>query len=581
MHLILIVVMLCTQSMLIAVTPSAHADGGFETTPMITSIAGSVQEGNTITILGSGFSNHPDYDVMGTEYLCAWYDRFDSYSAVTEGDAPMAANYNFASGGSGAGRVQISTTQARGIKSLYATGYDPMTGEGGGAKIRPGPEPVNGQSQLIVFDDNGVYYWSMWMYFPNDWDSELPDQWKLVRFGPNGNDFYVSCNQQERVGHHSDYTGIGGSECVGQTISWFDMHDQNVQGESFLGRWHRIEIEVNVNLDELRYFIDGHRWYDGHALYGENLFPDDWDITLTDFFDMDQVHHPHPQNVGYYDDIVADNTWARVEISQTPQFTCGQEMKVVKNIQFVKTWEPAEITVDVNLEGLSGTVYVFVVDANGCISDPYPVEIGGDDTIPPCITILTPGDGDTVSGTITISADATDNVGVDRVDFSVDDEVIGCDSSGPYECSWDTSSVADGAHSVSATVYDTSGNVASVDISIEVLNQSVEYSGILEARLRNTVVQKPFPVILQARFTNTGPSGQFSLSVDILASDGSVLVENARGTAVTLTEGGVVTFSCVQFTTSFARNNLYILRVRATDEVGSALDEVQLPVELV
>ncbi|MHA1228420.1 MAG: Ig-like domain-containing protein [Candidatus Hodarchaeales archaeon] len=50
-------------------------------------------------------------------------------------------------------------------------------------------------------------------------------------------------------------------------------------------------------------------------------------------------------------------------------------------------------------------------------------EGGTADTTAPTVSITSPADGATVSGTVTVEASASDNVGVDRVEFFVDGEV--------------------------------------------------------------------------------------------------------------------------------------------------------------
>ncbi len=83
---------------------------------------------------------------------------------------------------------------------------------------------------------------------------------------------------------------------------------------------------------------------------------------------------------------------------------------------------------------------------------------GGGDTTPPVVSLSAPADGATVSGTASLTASASDNVGVTRVDFLVDGTVVGSASAAPWQASWDTTAVADGAHTVSARAADAAGN---------------------------------------------------------------------------------------------------------------------------
>ncbi len=77
-----------------------------------------------------------------------------------------------------------------------------------------------------------------------------------------------------------------------------------------------------------------------------------------------------------------------------------------------------------------------------------------DDTTRPEVTIVSPTENATVSGTITVVVDATDEVGVLRVEFFIDDVSVAVDSTAPYEYSWDTTTLTNGPHAVDVRAYD-------------------------------------------------------------------------------------------------------------------------------
>src|SRR5206468_8740015 len=81
------------------------------------------------------------------------------------------------------------------------------------------------------------------------------------------------------------------------------------------------------------------------------------------------------------------------------------------------------------------------------------------DTTPPTVSITSPANGATVSGTITVTANAADNVGVAGVQFRVDGANVGAeDSAAPYSASFNTTAVANGSHTLSAIARDAAGN---------------------------------------------------------------------------------------------------------------------------
>jgi subtilisin family serine protease len=98
---------------------------------------------------------------------------------------------------------------------------------------------------------------------------------------------------------------------------------------------------------------------------------------------------------------------------------------------------------------------------------------GGGDTTPPTTSITSPSNGATVSGTVTVSASASDNVGVTRVEFFVDGALAATDTTSPYSFSWNTTTVANGSHSLQSRAYDAAGNVGSSSVvSVNVSNTS-------------------------------------------------------------------------------------------------------------
>ena len=79
--------------------------------------------------------------------------------------------------------------------------------------------------------------------------------------------------------------------------------------------------------------------------------------------------------------------------------------------------------------------------------DPYKWAEYGKDTLwestsstdnPPTVSITSPANGATVSNTVTVSADATDDNGINKVEFYLDSDLKSTDTSSPYSWSWDT-----------------------------------------------------------------------------------------------------------------------------------------------
>ena len=119
----------------------------------------------------------------------------------------------------------------------------------------------------------------------------------------------------------------------------------------------------------------------------------------------------------------------------------------------------------------SHTVLAKAYDAAGnTTSASATVTVSNADTTPPTVSVTSPADGSTVSGSVTVSAMASDNVGVSRVEFYVDGTLKGTASSSPYAYVWDTTAGADGTHTVLAKAYDAAGNSASSSVNVTVSN---------------------------------------------------------------------------------------------------------------
>jgi hypothetical protein len=115
--------------------------------------------------------------------------------------------------------------------------------------------------------------------------------------------------------------------------------------------------------------------------------------------------------------------------------------------------------------GFADGTYFYVVtaqDAAGNVSGPSN-EQGATvvaDTTAPSVTITSPAAFASVSGTITVTAGAVDDVGVVGARFFLDGEPLGSeDTLAPYTATWDTTSAASGGHTLSAQARDARGNL--------------------------------------------------------------------------------------------------------------------------
>ena len=70
---------------------------------------------------------------------------------------------------------------------------------------------------------------------------------------------------------------------------------------------------------------------------------------------------------------------------------------------------------------------------------------------------MSPTDGATVDAGFAVTVQATEDVGVDRVELEIDGQPAGSDNAAPYEFTTD-SALAPGSHTIKATAYDNAGD---------------------------------------------------------------------------------------------------------------------------
>jgi hypothetical protein len=175
------------------------------------------------------------------------------------------------------------------------------------------------------------------------------------------------------------------------------------------------------------------------------------------------------------------------------------------------------------------------------------------DTTPPVVSISAPSGGATVGGTVSVSGTASDTGGLAGVSVSVDG---GLYQPATGTSSWtdglDTTSLADGTHTVTARAIDTSGNAATASVSVNVQN----------ADTTAPLVQISGPVAGATLSGTTTVSGTASDNVQVasvaVSVDGGVYVA-AQGTTA---------WSYALSTTALS-NGAHTISVRATDASGN------------
>ena len=94
------------------------------------------------------------------------------------------------------------------------------------------------------------------------------------------------------------------------------------------------------------------------------------------------------------------------------------------------------------------------------------------DTTAPSVGLTSPSGGATVNGLVSIAVNASDNVGVTKVELRANGTLVATDIASPYGFSWDSTTVADGNATLIAYAYDAAGNYSSSSVTVKVSNSA-------------------------------------------------------------------------------------------------------------
>lgn len=142
------------------------------------------------------------------------------------------------------------------------------------------------------------------------------------------------------------------------------------------------------------------------------------------------------------------------------------------------------------------------------------------DTTPPSIVIIAPLDGETVSGTTSVTADVSDDQAVASVTFLLDDEMLAGLSAEPYTTAWDTTAQVNGNYILEALAIDGALNNATASISVLVDNGGLSPDTI---RIINPVEGSTIcgEVTVEAAASESGAEVVFSVDGTSRGSDAS------------------------------------------------------------
>ena len=240
----------------------------------------------------------------------------------------------------------------------------------------------------------------------------------------------------------------------------------------------------------------------------------------------------------------------------TLDWTGAADLRIEVRVASTNAWVGANTSathpksLSVNL--VAGTAYkVSVWSMSGAAAFTVTSSAGTPVDQIPTVGLSAPAAGATVAGTVTITASASDDVGVRSVAFTVDGIVIGTDTDGGngWSVPWDTSTAPDGTHVLGATATDTSGQIgtaAARTVTVAnsgpavVFSSTVDASGGIAARWKATTF---IPSATGSHTFVLDWSGPADLRIDVRVAASNVVVKantssaHPKSVTVNLTAG--------------------------------------------
>ncbi|MGZ4149256.1 MAG: Ig-like domain-containing protein, partial [Actinomycetota bacterium] len=195
------------------------------------------------------------------------------------------------------------------------------------------------------------------------------------------------------------------------------------------------------------------------------------------------------------------------------------------------------------------------------------------DNTAPSVSITSPADATTVSGTVSVIANADDagGTGVASVQFFNDGVAIGTDTNGSdgWSVSWNTGGTSNASHTLTATATDAAGNqTTSAGIGVTVSNTGTTGS------IDNKIAAYTDDV---EQFAD-GTVGKSSADLDMM-NDGTTVqaAVGLRFTNVAIPQGATITDAWVQFWPNEKRSDATTLYVQADASDNSAAMSTKNP----
>jgi hypothetical protein len=174
--------------------------------------------------------------------------------------------------------------------------------------------------------------------------------------------------------------------------------------------------------------------------------------------------------------VAASQSSSSIALTWTDESSDETGFKVQRSQNGVNWSEIASlgsnVTSFINTGLSAGTTYSYRVYAynsigNSALSNTASTTTSANaDTIPPVVKIVSPANGSTVTGTVKISGNGIDNVKLQSLKLVIDGATVASTSSTSITYTWNTRTIAVGAHTISLIGSDAAGNSSQTSIQV-------------------------------------------------------------------------------------------------------------------
>lgn len=180
------------------------------------------------------------------------------------------------------------------------------------------------------------------------------------------------------------------------------------------------------------------------------------------------------------------------------------------------------------------------------------------DTQAPAASIAAPLANSAVSGLVTVNVNASDNVGVTKVEFWANGKLVATDTSAPFGFSWDSNTAANGNANLEARAYDAAGNLGSSGVvTVTVSNVAVADTAAPTVSISNPADGARVSGNVQIRVTATDNNGSAGITQSLFIN----------GSQVAQTTGGSLSFN---WNTRKVASGTYTIQAVARDQAGNS-----------